>query len=229
MLKCFGIISYLPEDQNLRAERIRRLENLMSILNTYFKLPIVIVAQNWNDYKLPEYSNTIYLYKFSRGLGIVKARYYLRLFLLKNHNFDRYIFLDDDSKLTCNQFGVDRYLKEVDNCKGFGKFNGIWFRWAVLTNEMLRKTNWDYLVKIGFEPSKGDGWEDWVFWNVFPKIYTNVTTQFTKDNNFNEKFLSSEKDQYTTWYKKGFSNLLNKSKNVATTWYNGLTGVGIKW
>ena len=46
LTKCFGIISYLPNDENFRKIRKERLIKLISDLNAYFKLPIIILAQN---------------------------------------------------------------------------------------------------------------------------------------------------------------------------------------
>ena len=45
MNKVIGIVSWLPSDDR-RQERVDRLNRLFIQLNTYFKLPIMIVAQN---------------------------------------------------------------------------------------------------------------------------------------------------------------------------------------
>jgi hypothetical protein len=46
LTKCFGIISYLPDIEPLRTKRKEKLTNLIKTLDKYFKLPVVIVAQN---------------------------------------------------------------------------------------------------------------------------------------------------------------------------------------
>lgn len=46
LTKCIGIISYFPDDNKVREERIKRFISLLSVLDQYFKLPIVIIAQN---------------------------------------------------------------------------------------------------------------------------------------------------------------------------------------
>ena len=53
---CIGIISYLPDDKELRSIRIDRLNKTILDCNRLFNLPILIIAQNWNDFTL-DYDN----------------------------------------------------------------------------------------------------------------------------------------------------------------------------
>lgn len=46
MDKCIGIISYLPDDINVREYRKDKLLKLINTLNNLFNLPIIIIAQN---------------------------------------------------------------------------------------------------------------------------------------------------------------------------------------
>ena len=43
---CIGIISYLPDDQEIRKHRAEQLNKLLGQCDTMFKLPIIIIAQN---------------------------------------------------------------------------------------------------------------------------------------------------------------------------------------
>lgn len=78
-----GIISYFPDD--LREERRNRFRKLLVQLNTYFKLPIIVIAQNWNeeDFKIFEglTNQKIQVYTFQK-LGITMARGVLRKLFL---------------------------------------------------------------------------------------------------------------------------------------------------
>lgn len=43
---CIGIISYLPPDQDIRSQRLEKLNKLITKCDEIFKLPIIIIAQN---------------------------------------------------------------------------------------------------------------------------------------------------------------------------------------
>ena len=81
--KCFGIISWLPNDQKDRLLRKKRLINTLDQLNKLFpNIDILIIAQNWKRINLPEYSNNIIIKKYNK-LGITGARIKLREEFLK--------------------------------------------------------------------------------------------------------------------------------------------------
>lgn len=141
LTKCFGIISYFP-DGELREIRKQKFYKLLETLDTYFKLPLVIIAQNWDDVDL-KYSNSIKIYKYTEPLGITGARIVLREKLLEE-DYDYYIFLDDDIEIRCNQKSVNNYLKNIDAHPGmFGKFDK--FQLFAISKYMLEKMNFDYI------------------------------------------------------------------------------------
>ena len=43
---CVGIISYLPDKEDIRQRRFEKLKKLINDLDYFFDLPILIVAQN---------------------------------------------------------------------------------------------------------------------------------------------------------------------------------------
>ncbi|MBQ6628015.1 MAG: hypothetical protein IJH65_04285 [Methanobrevibacter sp.] len=43
---CVGIISYLPDDPEVRQKRLNKLNTLVTKCDELFKLPIIIIAQN---------------------------------------------------------------------------------------------------------------------------------------------------------------------------------------
>lgn len=203
LTKCIGIISYFPDKEDTRIERTTRFINLLSTLDQYFKLPIVIIAQNWKDFSLPEYSNTIYLYKYSRGLGITKARTILRDKLL-NKDFDYFIFLDDDSKIICNSNGIKNYFNEIDvHPKMVGKFNGYWLRLLAISREMLKLMDFDFIENK--EASRGEIWEDVAYLATYQRLYPQRFFNFSKKD-IDEISEVSRSDPHSTWYKKEFGN-----------------------
>ena len=43
---CIGIISYLPDNLEIRKVRVEKLSNLLTKCNLLFNLPILIISQN---------------------------------------------------------------------------------------------------------------------------------------------------------------------------------------
>lgn len=220
LTKCFGIISYLPEDENFRKIRKERLIKLISDLNTYFKLPIIILAQNWTEDDLNLiYDNNIYVYNYDRGLGVTRARIYLRDKLLK-HNFDAYIFLDDDSELVTDRVGVNNYLKEIDNHPNMvGKFKGTYMRFLYISNYMLKIMDLDFIKN--YESIRGEIWEDFAYLKTYERLYPSKFFTFSKKG-INEISQTSQRDEYSTWYKSEFGNeqnIMRNTKNIINKWY----------
>lgn len=201
--KCIGIISYFPDDLKIREERIKRFKNLLNFLNLNFKLPIVIISQNWKDFKLPEYCNKIYLYRYNSGLGITRARITLREALLKL-NYDYFIFLDDDSDIRGTPRGIENYLREIDVHPGMvGRFNSDWPRLLAISKSMLRIMDFDFIKD--FEAGRGEIWEDSAYLITYRKLYPNKFFIFSKKE-INERSPVARRDLYSTWYKKDFGN-----------------------
>lgn len=226
LTKCIGIISYFPSEEPKRSNRIKAFKKLLFDLNTYFKLPIIIIAQNWTDEDLNlGYNYGLTIYRYNKGLGITRARYELRKQLLKNHDFDYYIMLDDDSDLILTREGVDRYFKEIDaHPNMIGGFKSIWLRLLAISNKMLKLASWDYLVINNLDPCKGDIWEDSVWYNTYSTIYPNSFFRFTVDDKINEVFIRSEHDPNSTWYHNNYRNLCKKSDMITNLWIRELRG-----
>jgi len=113
--KCIGIASYFPEEP-ARTKRINRFNQLIQKINSIWpNLDILIVAQNWKDYQLPEVSNKITVYKYDNPLTIVGARNTLREKFLTETDYDYIIMLDDDAIISCeSQEVANEYLKTID-------------------------------------------------------------------------------------------------------------------
>ena len=115
--KCIGIVSYFPEEQDKRTQRIARFESLLVKINNLWPyLDILIVAQNWKDYSPVKIQNKLIIYNYNEPLTIVGARNTLRQKFLDETDYDYIIFLDDDAKINdCQQEVANQYLDEIDN------------------------------------------------------------------------------------------------------------------
>lgn len=116
MKKVIGIISWFPNKQPDRQQRIDRLERLLTQLNDMWPdLPIMIVAQNWQGYEVqsvPQDKLTINRYV---ELGILGARKKLRKNFLAS-DFDYLIMFDDDAIIYYDNEDLPQmYLSEIDN------------------------------------------------------------------------------------------------------------------
>lgn len=113
--KVFGIVSYLPDDEEGRKLRIQRLERLFDQLGTLWpEVPIMIVTQNWKRYS-PKTVNRMVRIDFDKGLGILEARQVLRREFLKI-NFDYLIMFDDDAIIHCDDEKAPmRYMRALDS------------------------------------------------------------------------------------------------------------------
>ena len=89
---CVGIVSYLPEPGKIRDIRTERLKNLIMFVDKYFKLPIILIAQNYKDLCIETEYSKIYMYKYEKPLGIVGARKELQRVFISSE-FDNLIIM----------------------------------------------------------------------------------------------------------------------------------------
>lgn len=120
---CLGIISYLPEDKELRRVRLERLNNLLSKCDEYFGLPVYIIAQNWQGLSIKKdaLKCPLTIFNYKDRLGINKARKELRQKFLES-DFDYIIHLDDDCDLQATKKGVSIYLYQLLQHPGMFSF-----------------------------------------------------------------------------------------------------------
>lgn len=157
-MNCIGIISYFPNE--IRVERRQRLKSLVSQLDKYFKLPIMIIAQNWTNEdieSLKGFTNQqIFVYMYPR-LGITNARIILREYFLRS-NYDYLIMFDDDMELVDDEETVKAWLDQITD-KDFYYTPTFLTNFCAISKEAFKKVNYDAEV----EAIKGNGFEDWIF------------------------------------------------------------------
>lgn len=161
--KVFGIISYFPDNDTqyhieTRRERSRRCSELLLKLEELWpKVDILVIAQNWQDFKIPPISNNIIIYNYDR-LGILKARRELRQKFLES-NYDYLIMLDDDARIFTDN--PDQYLDEIDNHPdGIGV---IRMNSAPLNLCAISKYIYSQIDMPDVDPEQSEGFEDDLF------------------------------------------------------------------
>lgn len=191
-----GIISYLPDDKRIRKSRFLKLANLVLQCNYIFNnLPIMIIAQNWNEKELSAYSNTknVTFYTYNK-LGIVGARNTLRKHFLES-KYDYLIMLDDDIYLNGGPQQGMEYLRQLNQYKdGFWEFNLTLLKLFAISKSLFEKESFDENIN----PENGEGFEDRIFVSKLRAKYPELKHQF------NVKGLKqtsvSTKDADSTWY-----------------------------
>lgn len=172
--KVFGIPSYFPDNDSeyhieMRRERTRRFRELLAKLEEYWPdIDIIVIAQNWQDFELPEVKNRIRTFHYGK-LGILGARKELRNKFLAS-DYDYMIMLDDDAMITVNEPKL--YMDEIDkHPDGFGAIRRA-PQPSVLQFFAISKHIFSQVEFADVDPEKGQGFEDDVFsatcWGKFP-------------------------------------------------------------
>ena len=168
--KVIGIISYLPNNKDIKGNRLKKLKNLVGKCNEIFALPIIIIAQNYKqeDFDYLKCYKNINFYVFDK-LGIVGARNKLRDIFL-NLNYDYLIMLDDDCKLEGYKSSGRQYLEQIDNNPNkFGEFNNTLLKLFAISKYIFNKIDFNSDI----DPEKESGFEDRYFVNYLRKKYPN--------------------------------------------------------
>lgn len=206
---CIGIISYLPDEPQIRSSRFSKLVKLINACSNYFHLPIIVIAQNW-QYKVLA-GCTIYYY--DKPLGIVKARKELRHIFLEKTDYDVLIMLDDDCEIIGDWADGKKYLEQIDSHPGmFGEFNQTLLKLFSISRELLEQTDFNPNIN----PEKGEGFEDRLFVGSLRKQFPDKQFIF-KHYSLSEESIST-KDPLSTWYKdQDITTMLTKTAEEMTT------------
>lgn len=161
--KVFGIISYFPDNDTehhivTRRERSRRFKELLLKLEELWPdTDIMVIAQNWQDFQLPDIKNKIIPYYYGR-LGILGARKELRKRFLES-DYDYMIMLDDDGRIL--NADPDLYMQTIDeHPDGIGV---IRHKMCPLMFLAISKTVYSQIDMPDIDPEKGQGFEDDIF------------------------------------------------------------------
>ena len=216
MKKCFGIISWFPDAEPHRSQRLNRLSQTFKHLIDLFgeDIEFLIVAQNWKDYKVPDFVKHTTIYKFDK-LGILGARKMLREKFLES-KYDYLIMCDDDIVLKSKvENAPQKYLEELD--KHPECFSFIRYSWSLTFCAVSR---WVYsrVEMVDIDPEKNEGYEDvtfpWLLHYKFPlkEFKTSHLIEFLQNT------AEYKKGHKSTWEGKDVS--YNELKSKTTTYVN---------
>ena len=182
---CIGIVSYLPDNINDRNLRIDRLKRLFKQLNKYFKnIPILIIAQNWKDFKIN--NSNIYQFNYDK-LGILQARKTLRKHFLST-NYKGIVLFDDDAIIECEKHSINTYLNLIDN--NIDGFSFVPKKDNILINPYNdSQLNLCYISRYIFEKEdfpnidaeKSEGFEDRIFSTLLHYKYSYKEFKFPEN------------------------------------------------
>lgn len=192
-----GIISYFPDKEPDRSQRITRFERLLKKLTEFLPdVPVLVIAQNWNTYYPKQYKIIRHYYE---KLGILKARHVLReKFLESNYNY--LIMFDDDALI---QYLVDNpgkaYLDSLE--ANPDKFMFLQYASSQLNGCAISKYIYKLEPMVDIDAEKNEGFEDaifsWLLHNKYPeKEFTCTAIKCTHFKNPNEYIPS-------TWAREG--------------------------
>lgn len=165
-----GIISYLPDDEIARAQRIDRFEKMLEKLGELFpSVPIMVVAQNWGEYA-PQHKIIKHSYD---KLGILLARRTLRKLFLESDYTDM-ITIDDDCILIGDS--GEEYKKQLkDNYGGMGVFR---WEYSQLNLLYISKDIYKEVDLPDIDPEKDEGFEDTIFTATVRQLYPDKVFTF---------------------------------------------------
>lgn len=234
--KYFGIISWFPDEPAHRKQRLERLDKTFKHLIDLFgeDIEFLIIAQNWQDYKIPEFVKNTTIYKFDK-LGILGARKMLRTKFLES-KYDYLIMCDDDIVLDNKVANAPKkYLAELD--KHPHGFSFIKYGWSLAFCAISRYI-YEREPMVDVDPEKNEGYEDMVFPKLLHFKYANHefgtnhlfsflqnTIDFKKNHKstwvvdgieYNEIQLKT--DIYTEHFKKGQFDIASIKKEIDELW-----------
>jgi len=199
--KYFGIISWFPDDEPHRGQRLSRLNQTFKHLTDLFgtEIEFLIIAQNWKDYKVPEFVKHTIIHKFDK-LGILGARKMLREKFLES-DYDYLIMCDDDIVLKPEiENAPQKYMEELD--KYPQGFSFVRYGWS-LTFCAISKYIYEKEPMVDVDPEKNEGYEDM----VFPLLlhYKYPQNEFKTSNlfSFHQHEAKFKKDHKSTWMVRG--------------------------
>ena len=212
--KVIGIVSYLPDDPEIRSNRSQKVCKLINQCKQYFDLPIIVIAQNWPK-NLIDY-DYVTIYEYEKPLTIVGARMELRQKFLES-NYDYLIMLDDDCRL-CGD-SAEGYLTQIDehpDC--WIEIAGECLKLFAISKSVFAQVNYDD-VKV----ENNEAFEDWIFIQKLKTFIPEEKHIKFKWSNFWEES-SCLSDKYSTWWTEK-SNLekIAKTTEIEVNKYKNLS------
>ena len=199
--KVFGIISWFPDEPTHRKQRLERLNKTFKHLIDLFgeDIEFLIIAQNWKNYKVPEFVKHTTIHRFNK-LGILGARKMLRTKFLES-DYDYLIMCDDDIVLeTKTENAPQKYLDELD--KHPEGFSFVKYGWS-LTFCAISRHIYEKEPMVDVDPEQNEGYEDMVFPLLLHYKYPKNEFKTSHLFCFLQNTAKFSKDHKSTWMVKG--------------------------
>ena len=203
--KCFGIISWLPDKEPDRSQRMQRVNSLFKQLNDLWpEIDILVIAQNWKDFK-PISTKNKQVIKHYDALGILGARKTLRQEFL-NSDYKYIIMFDDDAIIEYTDKNLaNKYIEEINNHPiGFAFLKGQNnpynpYAAAQLNLCAISKGIYEQEDMVNLDPQKGEGFEDCVFATLLHYKYAIYEFNIPEGLYHSQYFNQKEKVPSTWW------------------------------
>lgn len=218
--KCFGIISWFPDDVKARAQRIARFEQLLKQLNCYWPTtPIMIIAQNWGNYTTPIINNPLIIHHAGK-LGITGARKELRKKFLES-DFQFLITLDDDTiiKINSQKDAYDIMLTVDSNRNGFSfrrgpdTIPGTIYGPGHLIFAFISRKILEELDFPDISAADEEGYEDCIYAHLC--YYVHPELEFDYPKGIKIDFFEIQRGIPSTWYhNKNFNKIQNNTAKI---------------
>lgn len=219
--KCFGIISWLPNDKENRYLREERLNRLLKQLDQIMpEIDILLIAQNWDNF-IPFKTRNKQIIRTYEPLGILGARKTLRKEFLKL-NYDYIIMFDDDAIIEYDNLNlIKNYLNLIEkNPKGFSFVKGQNspynpYAGAQLNLCAISRYIYEKEDMVDLDPQKGEGFEDCVFATLLHHKYSNLEWDVPDGLKCIQFQITGEKAKSTWWDDcENKANLLGRTNAV---------------
>ena len=216
MKKCFGIVSWLPDDKPDRTERQDRINRLFKQLNDIWPdIDILLITQNWKTFKPIDISNKIVRKDFEEGLGILKARQTLREEFLKSE-YEYLIMMDDDCIIKTTEEAAKQYIEELNkHPQGFcfinsktkrGDYKYNPYIGAQLNLCAISKFIYEQEPMVPLDPQKDEAYEDLTFATLLHHKYFKY--EFIPPKDIRPiQFMNKEENAPSTWCHRDKRNL----------------------
>lgn len=176
-----------------------------------FNLPIIIIAQNWDESQQEQVGLFADVRMYDKPLGIVGARKELRRVFLESE-YDCLIMLDDDCIITATNEGIKRYLDEIDEHQGcVGLFRNTLLKLFCISKDIFSQV--DFRDDINAED--GTGFEDTIFVSTIVKQFKGKVFNFSCRYKGIDEISVNAKDPLSTWYtNQNLSEMLETTHRI---------------
>lgn len=206
---CIGIISWFPDEIEIRDVRYNRIKEL--IRRCKINMPgvkIFIIAQNWKDIDIDDAT----VLKYDK-LGITGARKELMNVFIKNTSYDYIVCFDDDFELNIAPKSFSKYLLILNSQQNkLIEYENYLMNMCAVSRYIASKYPFD--EKISAE--LGTGFEDWIWISMIRKKDQAHYLKLPNMGLVSKPRKALVEDKYSTWINKDTNkdDLTEKSKKI---------------